>query len=309
VVQFAFSYSYVRKREWGGRPTYFDQPGIYRAELKKHLLRDRSLQSNAEGQIPVKEVGAWVVSAIKTNGVEVLLRSDVPMIAVNSWEYFAVPKSREKYRAALAQIQGKPVYSLALTEDLESSLSSLKQRGLEVRKVSPVEVGFFSDYIRLHMSLIEIAVPDRSNPVRRPKDYPEVTEATGPLPDDAFFAGISSPTTPATMRPGEKVTLNLLIQNQSIRVWPARGKADGKHFITVANSWLDKETGRLITNTDARTRLERDLWPEDTAQIPLTIKAPVTPGEYILELDMVEEGVTWFKDRGSEPLRIAIRVE
>ena len=33
--------------------------------------------------------------------------------------------------------------------------------------------------------------------------------------------------------------------------------------------------------------------------LPLTIRAPAVPGEYVLEIDMVEEGVTWFKDKGA----------
>ena len=40
----------------------------------------------------------------------------------------------------------------------------------------------------------------------------------------------------------------------------------------------------------------------------LTVAAPSQPGEYVLELDVVEEGVTWFAQQGSAPLRLAVRV-
>jgi hypothetical protein len=311
AAQCAFSYTYVRKTEWGGRPTYFDQPDAYRAELRKYLMHDHNLQKflSPEESNSVKQLEAWIVSDVKTNGVEVLLRGDVPMIAVNNSEYFDMPRSRQKFATALRQIQGKRVYSLSMTEDLDSSLTYLRQRRLEIRKISPVVVQFFSDHTGLHMSLIEIVISDQSGPVQKPKDYPEVTRATGPLPDDAFNAGISVPTAPVTLRTGEKAMISVVLQNKSNTVWPARGQEDGKYFVTIADSWLDGRTEKLITNMDARSNLLVDLWPGNSQTIPLNVTAPLTPGEYVLEIDVVQEGVTWFKDKGSETLKIALQVE
>jgi hypothetical protein len=159
------------------------------------------------------------------------------------------------------------------------------------------------------MSLIEIVISDQSGPVQKPKDYPEVTRATGPLPDDAFNAGISVPTAPVTLRTGEKAMISVVLQNKSNTVWPARGQEDGKYFVTIADSWLDGRTEKLITNMDARSNLLVDLWPGNSQTIPLNVTAPLTPGEYVLEIDVVQEGVTWFKDKGSETLKIALQVE
>jgi hypothetical protein len=159
------------------------------------------------------------------------------------------------------------------------------------------------------MSLIEIVVSDRTGPVQKPEHYPEITQATGPLPDDAFSAGISAPTAPATLHAGEKAAISVVIQNKSNTVWPARGQKDGKYFVTIADSWLDGRTEKLITNMDARSNLLVDLWPGKSQTIPLNITAPLTPGEYMLEIDVVQEGVTWFKDKGSETLKLRVRVE
>jgi hypothetical protein len=38
------------------------------------------------------------------------------------------------------------------------------------------------------------------------------------------------------------------------------------------------------------------------------INAPPDPGEYQCEVDVAHEGVLWFHDRGSEVVRLAIRV-
>jgi hypothetical protein len=42
--------------------------------------------------------------------------------------------------------------------------------------------------------------------------------------------------------------------------------------------------------------------------LDLPVTVPAEPGSYILELDMVHEGVTWFAQRGSSTLRIPVRV-
>jgi hypothetical protein len=50
------------------------------------------------------------------------------------------------------------------------------------------------------------------------------------------------------------------------------------------------------------------LAPNDFMELPLTIRAPATPGAYALEIDLVQEGVAWFSTRGSMPLRLAVLV-
>ena len=49
--------------------------------------------------------------------------------------------------------------------------------------------------------------------------------------------------------------------------------------------------------------------PGNEVEIPLTVKAPGQRGDYLLEIDMVHEGVTWFYERGATPLRLTVRVE
>jgi hypothetical protein len=36
--------------------------------------------------------------------------------------------------------------------------------------------------------------------------------------------------------------------------------------------------------------------------------APDSPGEYALEIDLIQEGVGRFADHGSEPLRLEVRI-
>jgi hypothetical protein len=53
----------------------------------------------------------------------------------------------------------------------------------------------------------------------------------------------------------------------------------------------------------------RDLEPGEQIELRLVVNAPKIPGAYILELDMLEEGVSWFGLHGSPTLQLSVRVE
>ena len=91
--------------------------------------------------------------------------------------------------------------------------------------------------------------------------------------------------------------------------WPALGNSDAT---LPACFW---ETIGLTTKTPlwSTTMLEAplpyDLNPQGEIELPLTITAPENPGNYVLEVDMVQEGISWFSLKGSKSLRSNIRVE
>ena len=158
------------------------------------------------------------------------------------------------------------------------------------------------------MTLVEVGLPERRETPRKPPGQPEVTAATAPLDDDAFLAGISVAQAPAVLRAGQRADLRVAVKNLSEFVWPARGRADYAFLITVTNGWFDAG-GSLVDNTDGKVGLPRDLWPGEQAEVTLAVTAPADPGEYILEIDLVQEGIAWFKDKGSQAWRARVKVE
>jgi hypothetical protein len=44
-------------------------------------------------------------------------------------------------------------------------------------------------------------------------------------------------------------------------------------------------------------------------QLELVVNAPKQAGNYILELDMLQEGVSWFASQGSPTVRLQIKIE
>ena len=100
----------------------------------------------------------------------------------------------------------------------------------------------------------------------------------------------------------------VLVKNDSNIVWPARERSGGSFQVSAGNHWLD-HNGNMVINDDGRAALLQDLRPAQEVQLKLTVNAPKKPGSYLLEVDMLQEGVAWFGTRGSPTVRIPVKVE
>jgi hypothetical protein len=134
----------------------------------------------------------------------------------------------------------------------------------------------------------------------------------GPLPENGFVAQLSLGDPPARLRAGEKATVQVRLKNASPVFWWARGaelneRQDNMFYIAAGNRWL-KPDGALVTNMDGRYGISKNLKPGEETEVPLGITAPKEPGEYILDVDLVQEGVAWFSDKGSPTARAKVTV-
>jgi len=307
LAQCVLSASYVSKTEWSLRPISFAAT----AQEIRWAGRDRDLLSfqSPENRQSFANVDAWIVSSVKSNGVEALLRPQVPMLGINYNEYFDKPASRQLFGRALDNLRGKHTYSLVLDDELDSALDSLKRRNLGTGHVSNVIIPFYSLRTQFHMSLIEVLVPESRGAVLRPPGQPDVTDITGPLNDDAFVATLSADSFPAVIKAGQIATINVQVTNASAYTWHSRSNNPPANVINVADIWFRADGKTMVTNMDGRSTLTRDLWPGESATVQLSIKAPAAPGEYVLEIDLVQEGVAFFKEKGSRTWRTPIKVE
>lgn len=128
------------------------------------------------------------------------------------------------------------------------------------------------------------------------------------LEDSAYQAQITLHNPPITAKAGTQTTILVKVKNVSNVTWPSFKESNGKYCIGLGNHWLD-EFGNLIINDDGREPLPKSLNSMQEIDILLTITVPTDPGSYILELDMVHEHVAWFRNKGSEIMRIPVQVE
>jgi hypothetical protein len=127
-----------------------------------------------------------------------------------------------------------------------------------------------------------------------------------PLPAEGFRAELSVASRSSSLRAKKQAVLLVRIKNVSAVTWLARERGASPHQVSLGNHWLDP-SGKTVINDDGRSALLRDLKPGETTELPLTVNAPV-PGRYILELDMLQEGVSWFGLVGSPTVRLPIEV-
>jgi hypothetical protein len=298
----------VTRYEWAMRQTAFDDFGLYFAESKE-FLRDRSLLD----YLPAAErerlggAGVWVESGMKSNGVEALLSPRTPVLGVRHQEFFTTDEAWRRFVEAVGAAGDARALSLCLPEDLPSALAVVRGRGLGVERFTPVEVPFFSERRRVGMMLLEVSLPRGAEGLRR------LAEGrfwkSGAFPDEDYRAHVEALDAPASMRAGERRALRFRVENRGGATWPARGNEINWYQINLGDRWLDAAGTGLVNDMDARTALPFDLAPGARVELKLDVTAPPRPGDYVLEIDMVHEGVTFFREKGSRPLRLPVRVE
>ncbi|NOZ28102.1 MAG: hypothetical protein GXP39_08625 [Chloroflexi bacterium] len=112
--------------------------------------------------------------------------------------------------------------------------------------------------------------------------------------------------TPEEMWTGQVYTVHLRLQNQGSRTW----RHDGANPVHVGFHWFDSD-GQLVLlppEHDFRSELPRDVASGEIVEVTAKVAAPPQRGTFSLEWDLVEEGVTWFRDQGSDPLKVEVKV-
>ena len=77
-------------------------------------------------------------------------------------------------------------------------------------------------------------------------------------------------------------------------------------LIRLGNHW--RAGDEVARWNDGRVDLPYDLPPGESVVLDLPVSAPETVGEHALELDLVQEAVSWFADAGGETTRITVTV-
>jgi hypothetical protein len=305
VSQAAIAVGYVYRFEWSSRPTVFEQPDAFLND-SKFFMRDYSLPGflSARERALIAPVTAWAETSALESGIEVQLNSNAPAVCLYMPEYFATAESRARFAHALDQLGDRKIYSLCYAEHFRDAIASIRNSGLTTGQITPFVLPYYSDYTRINMALIEVRQPREGIPARQIS----ISHAIGPLADELMKAELSfSPAPPTVLRAGLKETIYVKLRNLGNGTWPALAKPDGSYRLSMGNHWLD-ENNKPLVHDDGRSTLLYDLAPGEEIELPLTVIAPAQPGNYVLEIDVVQEGVAWFASKNSKPLRTILTV-
>jgi SAM-dependent methyltransferase len=118
---------------------------------------------------------------------------------------------------------------------------------------------------------------------------------------------LAEPGRAVTAEPGQAVTVPVTIENGSNAVW-----CTNSHFLIRASYHLYRIVdGReeLVSFDNVRTHLPRPLKSGDTMTVPLEIAPIEQPGDYIADIDMLQEYITWFTPHGFTGCRLPFTVK
>ncbi len=137
----------------------------------------------------------------------------------------------------------------------------------------------------------EVFMPTSDSPLQQ----------AGPRPD-AYWARYAQ-LAPVEAAAGAALTLDVTVANHGPHPWYPT-EVSG---VTLGNHWLTPE-GELLVWADGRAHIGETVPPDGSVTLRIDLRAPSTPGDYVLEFDMVEEGLFWFKEKGVSTLLVPVRV-
>jgi hypothetical protein len=140
--------------------------------------------------------------------------------------------------------------------------------------------------------------------VRKGIEQSKILENSGALSKEAFKAQLRVIEPITTLKPCQLALYIVGVKNVSAINWPTTGT---NYPVHLGNHWLSSD-GEMIQQNQARADLSQDLEPNNEEISLIKVSAPSIEGLYILEFDMVQENVAWFKDHNSESLQIKIEV-
>lgn len=125
------------------------------------------------------------------------------------------------------------------------------------------------------------------------------------LPDRAFKVSLSVTRAPAVMAAYSRFPIDVEVTNHSDVA--LRADIVPTRRVCVANHWLHAD-GSTERHDDGRAPLPMTIEPGATVPVSLEVSAPATPGPFLLEVDLVQEAVAWFAQKGSATGRIGVTV-
>lgn len=132
---------------------------------------------------------------------------------------------------------------------------------------------------------------------------------TSPLPETACKGAVVCTSAVGEAVPGGLLELDIEIHNHGDHVWlsPRQG-ADPAFGIYLGYHWLHEDHDEGIRPENPRSSIVGAILPGAMAVQKLLVRVPGTPGRYALEIDLLQERVAWFKDRGAAAASLVIVV-
>ncbi len=114
---------------------------------------------------------------------------------------------------------------------------------------------------------------------------------------------------PRTCAAAAELVFHLHVENAGRARWAATGEPETHRGAVHLGAHLLRANEDEVKWDYGRARLPHDLAAGESAMVEINLRAPVAPGHYVVEFDMLAEHLAWFEDFGSGTLRHELIVE
>ena len=133
-----------------------------------------------------------------------------------------------------------------------------------------------------------------------------------PYPDSRSIAYLAAKLSliegPSRSQAGAVLHFSVRAENTGQARW-LRGKKESESGAVHLAAHLLGADEEPLSWYHAGAFLPQDVAPGESAEIEIALRAPDTPGQYLLIFDMVSEHLAWFEDLGSHVLKRSLIVE
>jgi len=283
MAQMGLATVYLLRTEWSLRPTVITHWPDYKRETQ-HLFRDRSIRAlvTAEDLKALDNVDVWIVSGIKMAGLLPFLNDKAPSVSVRFLGLLLAPANRAALAKTLESYQDKQMWSMVLQSDYNDALFAIHGAGLKVVEIREFNIPFFAPedtvptyFFRVVREKTEIAQPPK-------------TALENAVDTNAVELNALNP--PVVIRHDTDLKLYVNLINSSGEVLPSLASADRQRQLKLLAYWT-KDGAQVGSVVD--TTLPYDFLPDESAILPLPIRAPTAAAGYTLRLLFTSEtGIT-----------------
>ena len=103
---------------------------------------------------------------------------------------------------------------------------------------------------------------------------------------------------PSALPRGGTTELETTVVNTSTAVWFPQHELPGGYQVNLSYHWR-APGGEFVVFDGERTALPARMAPGEAVTVRARVRAPETAGDYVLQLDLVQERVAWFESQGS----------
>jgi SAM-dependent methyltransferase/glycosyltransferase involved in cell wall biosynthesis len=111
---------------------------------------------------------------------------------------------------------------------------------------------------------------------------------------------------PRQVEPGAKLEIPITIRNTGDTLWLTGQTVRGG--VVMPGIRIMDHSGAIVSESHGQPMLPRAVPPGQAVALDIQFAAPDKPGAYRVKIDLVDQHVCWFEERGSQPLVLSLEV-